>query len=192
MSPIIEILVGPDAVVFHAYEATLCRIAFFRAALQGEFKEATDRKIIMPEEKPEIFSALLEHLYTENYTYIHDAPDTTDTPTSDLNEGCFHASVYGVAFRYDWPPLVSHAMRNFLSVLRELADMDILGLWKAGYENGLTLRVCEDKGHLAKFEKVLPKLLKGLYKTNGEDMENIVLEYPALVNDVMRLLVSGG
>lgn len=191
MSPVIEILVGPDAVVFHAYETTLCRIPFFRAALQGEFKEATEKKITLPEEKPEIFSALLEHLYTGNYTYLHDAPDATATPVPDLPQGCFHVSVYAVAFRYDWPPLVADALSNFLSVLPHLAGMDVVECWKASYENGLTLRLCVDQGHLAEFVKVLPNLLKGLYKSHEAEMEDTVSEYPALVNDFMRLLVLG-
>lgn len=194
MSPVVSILVGPDAFVFHACEATLCRIPFFRAALQGEFKEAVEKKITMPEEKPEIFSALIEHLYTGNYTYTYESDHTTETediPTPDLAQGCFHVSVYAVAFRYDWPPLVSDAMSNFRSVISQLAGMDIVRLWKAAYENGLTLPSCAEEGHLAEFERVLPKLLKGLYKTNSEEMESTVSDFPALANDFMRLLVAG-
>lgn len=194
MSSVVTIHVGPEAVIFYGYEDILCRTPFFRAALQGKFKEAAEKIIKMPEEKPEIFSALIEHLYTGNYTYTYD-PDATPcangTPTPDLAQGCFHASVYAVAFTYDWPPLASDAMSNFLSVLPKLAGMDIVRLWKAGYENGLTLPVCADGGRLAEFGMVLPKLLKGLYKTDGEEMESTVSEFPALANDFMSLLVSG-
>lgn len=191
MSPIVAIHVGPDAVIFHAYEAILCQISFFKAALQGGFLEATENKIMMPEETSEIFSALIEHLYTGSYTYTHKPnPDTDNTPAPDLAQGCFHARVYAVAFRYDWKPLVDDAVRNFLFVLPMLSGMDIVRLWKAGYEYELTVAVCVGKGLLVEFQKLLPSLLQGLYQTDGEEMDGIVSEFPALASDFMRLLVA--
>lgn len=194
MSPVVALHVGPDAVVFYAQEATLCRVPFFRAALQGQFREAEEKKITMPEEKPEIISALIEHTCTGNYTYIYAVDATTDqngAPTPDLAQGCFHVGVYAVASAYDWPPLVSDALDNFVSVLSQLRGMEIVRLWQAAYEKGLTLPVCAGTGRLVVFEKVLPKLLKELYKTDGEEMDNMVAEFPALASDFMRFLVSG-
>lgn len=188
MSPIVALHVGPDAVVFHAYEATLCRVPFFRAALQGQFREATEKKILIPEEKPEIISALVEYICTGNYTYMHDVDAATPTP--DLAQGSFHVRVYAVALMYDWPPLVSDAMDNFLSVLQQLDGMDVVSLWKVAYENGLTLPLSADAGRLASFEKVLPKLLKRLYNTDSEEMDNMVVEFPALASDLMRFLAA--
>lgn len=190
MSPVIAIHVGPDAVILHAYEATLCRIPFFRAALQGGFLEAAEKKIMMPEETSEIFSALIEHLYTGSYTYTYKPdPDVDDTPTADLAQGCFHVRVYAVAFRYDWKPLVDDAVKNFLFVLPMLSGIDIVRLWKAGYEHGLTVAICAGEGRLVEFQKRLPSLLQGLYETDGEEMDSTVAECPALASDFMRLLV---
>lgn len=194
MSPLVALHVGPDSVLFHTYEAALCRVPFFRAALQGQFREAAEKKITIPEEKPEIVAALIEYLSTGNYTYTYADDATTDpngNPTPDLAQGCFHVGVYAIAFTYDWPPLVADALSNFLSVLPHLDGMDIVRLWQAAYEKGLTLPLCAEAGRLASFEKVLPKLLNGLYKTHGEDMDNMVVEFPALASDFMRFLVAG-
>lgn len=193
MSPLVALHVGPDAVVFHACEATLCRVPFFRAALQGQFREATEKKITMPEEKPEIISALIEYISTGSYTYTYDVDAITDqngTPTPDLARGCFDVGVYAVALMYDWPPLGCAALHNFFAVLSQLDGMDIVRLWKAAYEHGLTIPLCGEAGCLAEFEESLPKLLKGLYKTDGEEMDNMVAEFPALAGDFMRFLVA--
>lgn len=194
MSPVITLLVGADNVQFHASEATLCRVAFFRAALQGEFREAAEKKITLPEEEPEVFSALIEHLYNGTYTYTYNPTTTTalddTTPVCDLTEGCFHVSVYAVAFKYGWQPLVDAAVRNFLCVLPKLVGIEIVRLWKAAYEDGLTVDVCSDGGRLVDFQKLLPEVLKELYKKDAGEMENTVSDMPSLANDFMRLLVS--
>lgn len=191
MSPVVAIHVGPDEVIFRAYEAILCRIPFFKAALQGGFLEATEKKITMPEETSEIFSALIEHLYTGSYTYTYKPnPGGDNTPATDLAQGCFHARVYAVASRYDWKPLVDDSVKNFLFVLPMLSGMDIIRLWKAGYEHELTVAVCVREGLLVEFQKLLPSLLQGLYQTDGEEMDSVVSEFPALASDFMRLLVA--
>lgn len=192
MSTPVVLHVGPAAVVFYAPEATLCRVPFFRAALQGGFREATEKQMNMPEDTPEIFATFLEHLFTGSYTYTY-TPDTTvirDIPATDLPEGCFHASVYSVAFKYDWQPLVDDAVANFLFVLTKLAGMDIIRLWKAGYVNGLTVAVCEPDGRLVDFVKMLPGLMHGLYNTDAVELADAVSQCPELSYDLMRLLVA--
>lgn len=193
MSPIVELHVGPDAIVFHTNEATLCRLPFFRAALQGEFQETVEKKITIPEEKPEIISALIEYISTGNYTYTYDIDASTGsdgTPPPNLAQGCFHVEVYAVAQMYDLPPLVSDALDNFCLILSQLDGMDIVRLWKAAYEKGLTLPMSALACHLDVLEERLPKLLKGLYQTDGEEMDIMVAESPALASDLMRFLVA--
>lgn len=193
MSPVIALHVGPDPIVLHASEATLCRVPFFRAALQGQFREATEKKITIPEEKPEIISALIEYICTGKYTYTYTDDTTTEpngAPAPDLAQGCFHVRVYAVASMYDCPPLVSSALHNFVEVLSRLEGMDIVRLWQAAYEKGLTLPLCAEASRLGEFTMKLPKVLKGLYKTDGEEMDKMVAELPALASDFMRFLVS--
>lgn len=196
MSPIVTIFVGPDSVEFHAYQDTLCRLPFFRAALQGEFREASEKKITMPEDEPEIISALIEFLYTGSYTYTYDPEATTvsetteDTPVSDLTEGSFHVSVYTVAFKYDCQLLVRAAVASFTHVLKQLNGISVIRLWKAAYAKGLFLSECENDGDLDEFKGGLAKLLKVLYETDREEMESTISEYPALSSDFLRLVVS--
>lgn len=194
MSPVITLDIGPSSVIFHAYEASLCRIPFFRAALQGEFREAAEKKVSLPEEDPEVFCALLEHLYTGSYTYTYDpssTPVVDKAPRADLAEGCYHVLVYAVGSRYDWQPLVSDAVHNFLVVLSKLQGMDVVRLWKAAYESGLTVDVCAGERQLEAFGKVLPGLLKGVLATDTAEMEIAVAEFPILAIDFMKLLVAG-
>lgn len=187
MSPVVTLHVGPDDVQFHASEATLCRLPFFRAALQGGFKEAAEKKITLPEDEPEVFSALLEYLYNGRYTVLHD-----DLTVCDLAQGCFHVRVYAVASKYGFQPLVEVALKNFLFTLSKLAGIDILRLWKAAYENGLTVGLCTDGGRLAGFQQSLSTVLRGLYETDGDEFQSTVLDVPTLAYDLMRLLVSDG
>lgn len=192
MSPSVTLIVGSEKVEFHALEATLCRIPFFRSSLQSGI-QMPENKIQLPNESPAIFSTLIEHLYNGTYTYTYDPNKTTvvdDNPRCDLSEGCFHVNVYAVALKYNWQPLVDAALKNFLVVLKELAGIDIVRLWKVGYSHGLTVPVCAKVGRITDFRLLLPKVLKGLYETDAEEMKRTVLEMPNLANDFMRLLVS--
>lgn len=192
MSPSVAIHVGPAAIAFYAQEATLCQIPIFRVALQGRFQEAHEKKIKLLAENPVIFTALLEHIHTGSYTYMYkpEANVIDDIPVPDLAEGYFHASVYKVVITYEWQPLVDDAVANFIFALSKLVAMDVIRLWKAAYENGLTLPVCERDGRLVHFKKTLPGLLQGLYKSNAEEMAETVSQCPELVNDLMHLLVA--
>lgn len=187
MSPVVTLLVGSDDVRFYASEATLCRLPFFRAALQGGFREAFEKIITLPEDEPDVFSALLEHLYNGRYTVFHD-----DLPVCDLNQGCFHVRIYAVASKYGYQSLVEVALTNFVFTLSKLSGIDILRLWKAAYENGLTVSLCSGGGRLAGFQQSLPTVLRGLYESDGDEFQSMVSDVPSLAFDLMRLLVSAG
>ncbi|OJD39961.1 btb poz-like protein [Diplodia corticola] len=98
-SAIITVVIGRDQRLFAAHEDVLCHSPFFQAALQGQFLDASpNKRIILPDEEPEIFSCVLEYLYKGDYTprLLHDkrrgswmlegaevVPSTQTTP--DLN-----------------------------------------------------------------------------------------------------------
>lgn len=188
ISPVVAVHVAPVALVFYVPEETLCLVPFFRAALE---RETPGKVLMLPNDKPEIFTALLEHLHTGSYTYTYDPNAITVTnsiPTTNLAEGCFHTRVYHVALRYDWQPLVDDAVGNFLFVLSKLTGMDIVRLWKSAYENKLTLAACARARRSADFETALPALLKKLYETDAEEMASTVAQCPEMANDFMRLL----
>lgn len=164
MSPIITQDIGPSPVVFHVYEDSLSRIQSFRAALQGGFQEAAEKKVSLPDEDLEVFRALLEYLYTGIYTYTYDPSSATvvdGAPAADLAEGCYHILVYAVGFRYDWQPLVHDAVRNPPAALSKLQGINVVRMWKSAYESGLTVDVCARERQLEAFEKMLPGRIEG-------------------------------
>lgn len=65
-SAIISIVVGKDQRLFAAHQDVLSHSPFFAAACQDQFFES-NRRIQLPDEEPEIFSAVLEYLYKGDY-----------------------------------------------------------------------------------------------------------------------------
>ena len=66
-SPIITLCIGPEQRLFAGHEDILCRSPFFEAACKGQFYESNTRRINLPEEAPEVLSAVLEYLYKGDY-----------------------------------------------------------------------------------------------------------------------------
>lgn len=192
MSPIVTLYVGPERVEFRAYLDTVCQLPFFKAALHGNFKEASERVITMPEDGPSEVSALIEFLYTGNYTYTYD-PESVHfregsfTPVADLTEGLFHVGIHVIASKYDCKVLVGLALRNFTVVVTGLRSIDGLRLWKAAFSDGLKLPYsrqafagyCDGKG--------LVVWIQGLFDEHSKEMEKTMLEYPELSCELLRI-----
>jgi hypothetical protein len=66
-SPIITLTVGREGRLFAAHEDVLRQSPFFEAACRGTFSDAQSRRISIPDEEPEVFSAVLEYLYKGDY-----------------------------------------------------------------------------------------------------------------------------
>ncbi|EPE30761.1 POZ [Glarea lozoyensis ATCC 20868] len=64
---IITLVVGREQRLFAAHEDVLCHSPFFQAACRGQFLEATNKRVTLPDEEPEIFSSVLEYLYKGDY-----------------------------------------------------------------------------------------------------------------------------
>ncbi|KAH7045911.1 hypothetical protein B0J12DRAFT_757138 [Macrophomina phaseolina] len=74
-SAIVTMVIGRDQRLFAAHEDVLCHSPFFQAALRGQFvDESPNKRIVLPDEEPEIFSCVLEYLYKGDYTprLLHD------------------------------------------------------------------------------------------------------------------------
>ncbi len=98
-SSIVTISVGKDRRLFAAHEDVLSRSSWFAEACREQFFEPSGKRFDLPDEEPEVFSALLEYLYKGDYTprLLHDrkpntwslegtpagAEDLTMTPKSD-------------------------------------------------------------------------------------------------------------
>jgi hypothetical protein len=66
-SPIVTLTVGREGRLFAAHEDVLCQSPFFEAACRGRFFDAQGKRISLPDEEPEVFSAVLEYLYKGDY-----------------------------------------------------------------------------------------------------------------------------
>jgi len=66
-SPIITLTVGEEGRLFAAHEDVLCQSPFFEVLCRGQYLEVQSKRIALPEEEPEVFSAVLEYLYKGDY-----------------------------------------------------------------------------------------------------------------------------
>lgn len=126
----------PTAVTLHVKEDTLCQLPFFTAALRGGFKETAEKAIAMPEDSPDVVSALIEFLSTGSYTYSYDSETV-----SEEDEGGFHVDIFAVAGKYGCEALEVDARTSFVDVLSAVEEggsgVTLLRLWRRAYEGGL-------------------------------------------------------
>jgi hypothetical protein len=75
-SPIVTLTVGREGRLFAAHEDVLRQSPFFERILRGNFFDAQSKRISLPEEEPEVFSAVLEYLYKGDYypRLLHNKP----------------------------------------------------------------------------------------------------------------------
>jgi hypothetical protein len=66
-SPIVTVTIGKDGRLFAAHEDILRQSPFFERTLQTGYFDAQSKRIALPEEEPEVFSAVLEYLYKGDY-----------------------------------------------------------------------------------------------------------------------------
>jgi hypothetical protein len=66
-SPIVTLTIGREGRLFAAHEDVLRQSPFFDAACRENFFDAQSRRISLPDEEPEVFSAVLEYLYKGDY-----------------------------------------------------------------------------------------------------------------------------
>ncbi|KAF7562631.1 hypothetical protein G7046_g1459 [Stylonectria norvegica] len=66
-SPIVTLTVGREGRLFAAHEDVLRQSPFFERGCRGTFSDAQSRRIALPDEEPEVFSAVLEYLYKGDY-----------------------------------------------------------------------------------------------------------------------------
>lgn len=66
-SPIVTLTIGREGRLFAAHEDVLRQAPFFEAACRDHLFDAQSRRISLPDEEPEVFSAVLEYLYKGDY-----------------------------------------------------------------------------------------------------------------------------
>ena len=69
----VTVYVGPDSYAFHIYKEILCRDSpFFKAALNGSFKEGDEQAVSLPEDDVETFKIYQTWLNTTQLRYNFD------------------------------------------------------------------------------------------------------------------------
>jgi len=110
---IVFFLVGPKRVKFGVHKGVLIRkSAFFRAALTGTFKEATEGTVVLQDDSPKVFEVFVSWLYTRK---LENTVDEIPTPCSSNRL----AKLYIFADRYDVPILRNDAIDALIKNRRE-------------------------------------------------------------------------
>lgn len=99
-SAIITVCVGPEQRLFAGHEDMLSRSTYFASLLKSQFYESPNpggRRINLPDESPEVLSAVLEYLYKGDYypKLLHSKrKDTWEIEgNSDAEATVFHHAV---------------------------------------------------------------------------------------------------
>ncbi|KAK3950920.1 hypothetical protein QBC32DRAFT_263522 [Pseudoneurospora amorphoporcata] len=74
ISPIVTLIIGQESRIFAAHENVLSASPFFKNVLDTQFSAGEPKRILLPQEEPEIFSSVLEYLYKGDYhpRLVHD------------------------------------------------------------------------------------------------------------------------
>ncbi|OCL09392.1 POZ domain-containing protein [Glonium stellatum] len=97
---------------FKAHRLVLCaQSKWFFKACNGDWKEATERVIDLPDDKLPVVEAMLDFFYRFDY-------QATSSPM------IFNAKVYSIADKYDIPTLKSHALGKFRKSVETCWGMD--------------------------------------------------------------------
>lgn len=150
----------------------------------------------MPDDDPSKITAMIEFLYTGNYTYAYEPTsanpqEESDTPVADLAEGLYHLGVHVVAAKYDAPKLSEMAVANFKSVANELDGINTLQLWKAAYAYDLRLPLSSAEFAADCRGEGLVSWVTGLFEQHCEELEETISECPQLATDLLRLATIG-
>lgn len=186
MSPVILLQVGPTPVTFHAYEAIICRLPFFQAALHGGFREATDKVITLPDDDVDTVASLLEFLYLGTYAYTR----ASDGAPKDLAEASFHVRLHALARKYDCAELVALQLRSVASALEALDGMQVVIVIKEMYESGWGVKDWDEE-LMRPVKGRIPGIVKALYASSDEELEKVWATCPGLSQELLRLVVVG-
>lgn len=133
---VVTLVVGLEQRVFAAREDVLSQSSFFHTALQNGLMDSSTRCIALADEEPHVFSAVLEYLYTGDYTprmVLNSRRNSWELEQNSDRENntCsfYHAGVdgdvlkdtaiYCAAYKYDLEGLRKLALRK--QGLRELS-----------------------------------------------------------------------
>jgi len=157
-SAIVTICVGKDQRLFAAHEDVLSRSPWFQEACRQQFFQSPgQRRITLPDEEPEIFSAVLEYLYKGDYwpRLVHDrkrntwsleethGADLTMSPRSDKTTTTTEKKFVGfnesaTVYHHGVGDYILRDTAVYCSALHySLPDLQRLALRKQGLQTGI-------------------------------------------------------
>jgi hypothetical protein len=146
-SAIITVVVGPDQRLFAAHEDVLRHSPFFTAAISDQFFETNARRILLPDEEPEVFSCILEYLYKGDYypRLMHDKRRNTWMLEGQLDSPKPGGRVGGVEPTLFHSGVGDHILRDtavYCAAGRYgLDELQRLSLRKQGLQSGIEVGV---------------------------------------------------
>jgi hypothetical protein len=148
-SPIVTLMVGGEGRLFAAHEEVLCQSPFFERVCRERYLEAQNKRISLPDEEPEIFSAILEYLYKGDYypRLLHNkhrnsweledavrSPDPSDPNNPRSGRGAVEATMYV-------PSIDQYLLRDTVVYCAAerfgLEELKRLSLRKQGLQSGI-------------------------------------------------------
>lgn len=112
-----KIYVGPERKQFTVHEDLLCdRLAFFKAAFTGRFKEGRDKCMDMPEDDPAAFAALVSWVYSGSLECGCDS-ESQDSIINESEDELLWCSLWVLADKINCDSLANaaiHTLRNCL------------------------------------------------------------------------------
>ncbi len=128
MGAVVQVKVGPER-TFTIHRGILCRsAAYFRAALEGEFKEAIDQALRLPEDDPDMFSHFELWLYTGSILESHES--AKDISWKVLTDICLFGEARGI------PELQNEAINAYIDKYHATNEIPT-GEFNHIYENTL-------------------------------------------------------
>ncbi|KAL9096754.1 MAG: hypothetical protein Q9165_001242 [Trypethelium subeluteriae] len=140
-SAIITLVVGKDQRMFAAHEDVLSHSPFFAAACKGAFFEANAKRIALPDEQPEILSAVLEYLYKGDYypRLLHDKRRNAWTlEDADHPQNSGRGAVEPTVYHSGWGDTILRDTAIYCAAERYgLEELKRLSLRKQGLQSGI-------------------------------------------------------
>ena len=186
MSPpsLVKLEVGVEKVIYYANENELCKLSFFRAALQGGFKESSEKIIRLPEDDPDAVAILIGYLYTG--TYVAKESDLFEI-SQPYMEAILYVKVHVLAEKYGCEEL-SNTIRGELNTKNRLSDRMRLELWATIYRTSQPTSMLRIKNRLTCWRKdgALCQI-KRWQTQDAAEFSKICKEQPEFFYDLMLL-----
>jgi hypothetical protein len=109
----VRVIVGEEQASFYAYRNVIRESSsFFKAALDGPFKEAAESKVTLPEDDPDVFEQFLQWIYTKAYNILPLADTSSETLCKQSGQ---YIRLYVFAEKTQVEPLKHHILRQLFA-----------------------------------------------------------------------------